>query len=107
MTLGAGTLILQTSEAILLEVVNDVMHMLMRQLQTTGYRAFIPTLCMHSDDCPTGLVGIFKFMKMSELKLELNWDRMTFQKAYNGVVIGLVTKFAFDDPHNLPIMDRW
>jgi hypothetical protein len=65
----------------------------------------MPALIIHAHHGSAGTIGILKVVEDSPGQGELHRDRMLLQEVFYGVMIGVVAKFAFDDPHNFAIMD--
>jgi hypothetical protein len=66
----------------------------------------IPAFVPHPDHRPASLIGIAKLTKRGHGQLELHGERVALEKAFHGMMIGLIPKFSGEDTDDFAGMDR-
>ena len=77
-----------------------------RELEAAGNTFFVPAFIPHPDDCPAGVICVGEICKGKHGQVQLERHRIAFEKAFHGMVIGLVAKFPRDNPHNFAGVNR-
>src|SRR5262245_24536126 len=77
-----------------------------RELEAAGNALFVPAFVPQAHDGPAGLIRLSEIGKGGHGQVQLEWHRIAFEKALDGMVMRFIAKFPCDDPHDFAGVNR-